>query len=336
MSKFDENPFGDPAIDNPFADPSVQQVTQNSSANIRIDDYNPFDNQSQNVSNSRGGPPNVSPAVMQPTQELPSYVKTGQTYMKTSLNTDELQRRQEELERKEAELARREEEMRQSQFNVRRNNWPPLPEQCCFQPCFYQDIQVDIPFEFQKIVRHLYYVWIFHGMVLVLNVFGGIVMTDFHVIMLGLLYVLLFAPFSYLCWFRPAYKAFRDDSSFNFMVFFFIFFFQFIISVFQAIGIPGTIGILTALSSFGKSLGSIIQGLLCLTIAAGFAVAAAADLFLLTKIHRMYRSTGASMAKAQQEFATGFFGNQHVREAASNVTAAAVQQQFGQAKNPRY
>jgi hypothetical protein len=50
--------------------------------------------------------------------------------------------------------------MRQSSYNVRRNNWPPLPEQCCFQPCFYQDIQVDIPLEFQKIVRHLYYLWI--------------------------------------------------------------------------------------------------------------------------------------------------------------------------------
>lgn len=71
-----------------------------------------------------------------------------------------LQRRQEELERKEEELARREEEMRHSSYNVRRNNWPPLPEQCCFQPCFYQDIQVDIPLEFQKIVRNLYYLWI--------------------------------------------------------------------------------------------------------------------------------------------------------------------------------
>lgn len=98
---------------------------------------------------------------MQPTQEPPTYTRSGQqTQGKTVLNTEELQRRQEELERKEEELARREEEMRQSSYNVRRNNWPPLPEQCCFQPCFYQDIQVDIPLEFQKIVRNLYYLWI--------------------------------------------------------------------------------------------------------------------------------------------------------------------------------
>lgn len=44
----------------------------------------------------------------------------------------------------------------------------------------------------------------------------------------------------------------------------------------------------------------------------------------------MYRSSGASMAKAQQEFTTEFLRNQHVRSAAGNVAAAAVQSQFNQ------
>ena len=57
---------------------------------------------------------------------------------------------------------------------------------------------------------------------------------------LGLLYFVLFTPVSFVCWFRPAYKAFRDDSSFNFMVFFFVFFFQFLMSILNFLGIGNT------------------------------------------------------------------------------------------------
>ena len=55
--------------------------------------------------------------------------------------------------------------------------------------------------------------------------------------MLSAIYFVLFTPASFLCWFRPAYKAFRDDSSVQFMVFFFVSFFQFMVSVISALGI---------------------------------------------------------------------------------------------------
>lgn len=98
----------------------------------------------------------------------------------------ELLKRQEELEKKAAELDRREREMQTlsasggdrsiaeagmvqrpdpsasgqlSSVSGRKNNWPPLPE--CFPvgPCFYHDITVDIPVEFQKTVQIMYYLW---------------------------------------------------------------------------------------------------------------------------------------------------------------------------------
>uniref|UniRef100_A0A6M2DDQ2 Secretory carrier-associated membrane protein n=1 Tax=Xenopsylla cheopis TaxID=163159 RepID=A0A6M2DDQ2_XENCH len=336
MSGFDENPFGPPTIDNPFADPAVQQVASNTS-NVQkgLEDYNPFADQPTPVVN-RG-----EPAVMQPSnqpQAAPAYTRSAQqsavNMEPSQITTAEFQRRQEELERKAEELNRREEELRNGTANIRRNNWPPLPEKCCFQPCFYQDINVDIPSEFQRIVRNLYYLWMFHTLVMATNLLGGMALmfhsADFTTFGLGLLYLLMFTPFSFLCWFRPAYKAFRNDSSFNFMVFFFVFFFQLIVTVIQTIGMPGTgtCGLIIAISCFDKTASGTVLGVFILLITIGFGVAAAGDLILISKIHKIYRSSGASFAKAQQEFTTEFMRNQHVQGAASNAAAAAINAQL--------
>lgn len=52
-----------------------------------------------------------------------------------------------------------------------------------------------------------------HSCVMVLNILGGLALLfragDFDTFGLGILYMLLFTPVSFLCWFRPAYKAFR-------------------------------------------------------------------------------------------------------------------------------
>ncbi|KAK9507045.1 hypothetical protein O3M35_008872 [Rhynocoris fuscipes] len=313
MSVFDDNPFGPPTIDNPFAAPNNAQ-------------------------------PNTQPAVMLATQEepaAPTYNRNAQP--SSNMTPADFQRRQEELERKAAELQRREDELRNASYNVRRNNWPPLPDNCCgLEPCFYQDINIEIPVDFQSVVRQLYYLWIFHTMLMLANVFGALLLviaySNFGMLLVSVLYTLLFTPFSFLCWYRPGYKAFRNDSSFNFMVFFFIFFFQFVVTVIQAIGIPdgGTCGILVAIGAFTHSTGAldIIIAIIILSIAFGFCVAAVMDLLLISKIHRIYRSTGASMAKAQAEFTTEFLKNEHVRSAASSAATAAVQAQFQTARTP--
>ena len=57
-------------------------------------------------------------------------------------------------------------------FSVRQNNWPPLPSFCPIQPCFYQDINVDIPVEFQKIVKNLYYLWLGMNFIFMLHECG--------------------------------------------------------------------------------------------------------------------------------------------------------------------
>ncbi|KAJ0175033.1 hypothetical protein K1T71_009174 [Dendrolimus kikuchii] len=341
MSKFEDNPFSDPTIDNPFADPAVQQVARSTNnATQGLDDYNPFDSQ-QNATPASAQQQPSQPAIMQavsPPISGGGYSRPTQPPQQSqapppNFTTADFQRRQEELERKAEELARREAELRAGSAG-RRNNWPPLPAFCPIQPCFYQDINVDIPLEFQRIVRHLYHLWMFHALVLAVNIVGAIslMFADFGFTVFGLsiLYFILLTPFSFICWYRPIYKAFRSDSSFNFMVFFFIFLFQIIITIVQSIGFSGggSCGLITSIAAFQVN---VAVGIITILVTIGFITCAVADIMLMAKVHRIYRSTGASLAKAQAEFTTEILRNQHVQTAASSAAAAAVNAQIANA-----
>lgn len=97
------------------------------------------------------------------------------------------------------------------------------------------------------------------------------------------LFFVFFVPYRY----RPAYKAFRSDSSFNFMIFFLIFFFQFLMLVYQSIGFRGSgyCGFLTAISQYDHTFGGILLGMLATAVAISFAVCAAGNFFLLTQVN---------------------------------------------------
>lgn len=335
---FDENPFADP-----FADPSIQQAVNPPPA-AGLDEYDPFSNppttkpQSNNQPATLPPPPTSTSTTPAPSTYNNTTSAAPPPYSATSAQqapSAEFQRRQEELERKAQELAKREEELRnagQLGAGQQANNWPPLPSYCPMGPCFYQDINVEIPLEFQRVVRMLYYLWMFHVLMLVVNMLGGlaIFVTSASGVTfgLGLLYMLLFTPVSYLCWFRPVYKAFRSDSSFNFMVFFFIFFFQVCVAVVSAIGIPnmGSCGWVSVVSAFSNS--SIGLGVFLTLVALGASADAAMMGILLLWVHRIYRSTGASFAKAQVEFTQGVMRNEHVQGATASAASSMVRNQF--------
>ncbi|XP_071005373.1 secretory carrier-associated membrane protein 4-like isoform X4 [Oncorhynchus clarkii lewisi] len=123
------------------------------------------------------------------------------------------------------------------------NNFPPLPQFLRIKPCFYQNVEEEIPAPHRQLVRRVYNLWMLYSVTLCVNVVsciawwaGGGSGANFG---LSLLWLLLFSPCSYTCWFRPLYKAFRADSSFNFMAFFFIFFLQCVLALIQTVGISG-------------------------------------------------------------------------------------------------
>jgi len=343
MSDFDENPF---------ADPSVQNATQaaRQTQNASLEDYDPFGGGggSSGGVNVNGINPTItataSPAVMQPVNfeaPPPAYQPTPAQ----RIDTEDLRRRQEELDRKAAELQQREQELLRQQNLaasggvVRGNNWPPLPSWFPIQPCFYQDFQVDIPIEFQRIVKMTYYLWMFHLGILFMNVLGGLAffIVDSSpggtVFGLGILYLILFAPCSFICWYRPLYKAFRNDSSFNFMLFFFVFAVQSVASVVQCIGFSflGTCGFINSIETFGENVGAAIVMFL---VAIGFASAAAADILLIIRVHRIYRSSGASVSKAKEEFTTGMMSNKNVQSFAADAATAAARNAMSNTADP--
>jgi len=351
MAGLEENPFADPMQADPFTDPAVKKATTTNGPK-GLEDYNPFaDEGNKPTMQVRGAanPPQYAgtgqPAVMQATVQDPTpppvYKPTGQQTV--TVNTSELQKRQEELERKAQELERREAELKQQPYNARTNNWPPLPSWFPFGPCFYQDINVDIALEFQRIVRFLYFLWMYHTLILAVNILGTLALfIEFgygSTFGLSLLYFILFTPSSYICWFRPVYKAFRSDSSFNFFVFFFVFFFQLVVTSVHAIGIDnlGTCGFINGLKIISKGTAAgYTVGAIVLLIALALASAAVCDFLLLAKVHRIYRSTGASFAKAQEEFTKGVMKNEHVQNAASEAATAAVRSQVNQASGGRF
>ncbi|TWW66295.1 secretory carrier-associated membrane protein 1-like isoform X1 [Takifugu flavidus] len=326
MSEIDSNPFADPAFSQPFQDPAVTQARQ--AAPPGLEEYNPFTD-AQTAPRAAAPAVSTQPAIMKPTEEPPAYSQTKEQPQGAA----ELLRRQEELERKAAELDRREREMQTlSASGGRKNNWPPLPENFPVGPCFYHDITVDIPVEFQKTVQIMYYLWMCHTGTLLANLVGCMAWffvdvsrgVDFG---LSILWFMLFTPCSYVCWYRPLYGAFRSDSSFRFFLFFFVYICQFGIYVIQCIGITswGTSGWISALTCLNKN---VPVGVIMIIVAVLFTSLATMSLIMFKKIHALYRTTGASFERAQQEFASGVMSNKTVQAAAANAASRAAQGAF--------
>ncbi|XP_061655657.1 secretory carrier-associated membrane protein 1-like isoform X3 [Phyllopteryx taeniolatus] len=295
MSEHDSNPFTEPELSNPFQDPSVTHARQTTTTTAAtMAEYNPFTDSKPTAMASK---PPTQPAIMKPTEEPPVYSQPR--VQESTGGAGELLRRQEELERKAAELDRREREMQSlSASGGRRNNWPPLPEKFPVGPCFYHDVTVDIPVEYQKTVKIMYYLWMFHTGTLLANLLGSLAWfcvdpsrgVDFG---LAILWFLLFTPCSFVCWYRPVYGAFN-----------------------------GWISALTCLNA------NVAVGVLTILVAALFTALVVMSLVMFKKVHAMYRTTGASFQKAQQEMAAGVMSNKTVQAAAATAGSKAAQGAF--------
>ncbi|XP_037305629.2 secretory carrier membrane protein 2, like [Pungitius pungitius] len=339
MSGLDSNPFVDPVDVNPFQDASITQATSRASDNAG--EFNPFSASEMETHSGKTIPlaaASSQPAILQTSveQSAQANAASGQA---------NLLRQQEELEKKAAELERKERELRNNSSSsssagrtpiAGENNWPPLPSFSPVKPCFYQDFEADIPEEYRRICKRMYYLWMFHSATLFLNVLACLAYftaspdygVDFG---LSILWFVLFTPMSFVCWYRPVYKAFRSDNSFSFFFFFFVFFFQVAVYIIQTVGIPkwGNSGWISSISMIGSNLPVAV---VMMVVAGFFTVNAVLAVILLKMVHSKYRRTGASFSQAQQEFTRGVLTNQTVQTAASSAAASAAQGAFGRSQ----
>nr|XP_020461360.1 secretory carrier-associated membrane protein 2-like [Monopterus albus] len=332
MSEFDSNPFADPVDVNPFQDASITQAT--SRATETTGEFNPF---SANEMGNRSG--TTVPAFAASTQPAILQASVEQTPQATAAaGHANLIKQQEELERKAAELEKKEQELQNrsassANSGAKENNWPPLPTFFPVKPCFYQNFEEEIPEEYRKICKRMYYLWMFHSVTLFFNVLACLAYftadaaygVDFG---LSILWFILFTPVAFICWYRPVYKAFRSDSSFSFFFFFFVFFFQVAVYIIQTVGIPkwGNSGWIASISMINRDLAVAV---VMMVVAGFFTVNAVMAVILLKMVHSKYRRTGASFSKAQREFSQGVLTNRNFQNAAASAATSAAQGTFG-------
>lgn len=285
------------------------------------------------------GDPFADPSVKQAATSIndPSAGGTQDINSDSIVRDAELFRREEEMRKREQELQRRQREFDQRQAQMGNasgpraphpHNWPPLPTFIPMEPCFYQDIDVEIPVQFQETVRLIYNVYLVYILALATNLVGAIFFMLFAAGGIGLLFLSIvelgiFTPCAYMLWFRPVYKAFRDDSSFNFMMFFMVLFFHTIFCLFQALGVTNySCGWSNTIGVFDQ--GHFMVGLAMLIPTLAFTVAFIGMAYSLIRVHRFYRGAGFSLDKAREEFSRGVMSDRNVQNAASSAARAAA------------
>uniref|UniRef100_A0A8C0VPJ1 Secretory carrier-associated membrane protein n=1 Tax=Cyanistes caeruleus TaxID=156563 RepID=A0A8C0VPJ1_CYACU len=305
-----------PWAGDPYPDPSVTQLTNTSQSGL--DEFNPFSESSQLVRATclcalcipGGGFSGVEGPLV---GAVAAAAQAG------------LLQQQAELERKAAELEKKERELQSHAASIdpRQNNWPPLPKRCPIKPCFYQDFSADIPADYQRICKMLYYLWMLHSITLLLNLLACLAWftvdksrgVDFG---LSILWLILFTPCAFLCWYRPIYKAFRQQLSLGAP------------AVLECCPcspcspLPGS-GWIAALSEVHGNLAVVV---IMMVVAAFFTLCAVLSLFLLKQVHSLYRRTGASFQRAQEEFSQGILTNRSFQNAAAGAASSAAQSAF--------
>ncbi|KAL4585128.1 hypothetical protein LXL04_009743 [Taraxacum kok-saghyz] len=225
----------------------------------------------------------------------------------------DLRAKEKDLKAKEAELKRREEvfllslyllELKRKEDAISRagiivdvKNWPP------FFPLIHHDIPKDIPVHLQR-TQYLAFTT-FLGIIacLVWNLVAVSAICikgeDLDVWLLAVIYLITGVPGAYMLWYRPLYRAMRNDGAMMFGFFFFTYTCHILFCVYASVAPPmifkgkSLTGILPA---FDILHGSFPIGCLYFVGFALFALESAISIWVIQEVYRYFRGSG----KAEQ------------------------------------
>ncbi|XVF27705.1 hypothetical protein REPUB_Repub14bG0131400 [Reevesia pubescens] len=281
---------------------------------------NPFDEEEEEVNpfaNNPSAPPasnsRLSPLPPEPagfnydreaTIDIPLDTASG-GYQDLKKKEKELQAKEAELRRREQEVKRREEAAARAGIVLEEKNWPP------FFPIIHHDIANDIPIHLQR----LQYVAFSTFLGLVLCLLWNIIAVTtawikgegVRIWFLGIIYFIAGVPGAYVLWYRPLYRAFRNESAFRFGWFFMFYLLHIAFCIFAAVAPPivfkgkSLTGILPAVDLIG---GNALVGIFYFIGFGLFCVESVVSIWVIQQVYTYFRGSGKA-AELKREAARG-------------------------------
>ncbi|XP_044496027.1 secretory carrier-associated membrane protein 3 isoform X2 [Mangifera indica] len=277
-------------------------------------DSNPFDEEEVNpfansgsvppAANSRLSPLPPEPAGFNYDRDVPVDIPLG--------SATDLKKKEKELQAKEAELKRREQEVRRKEEAAARagivleeKNWPPV------FPIIHHDIANEIPIHLQR----LQYVAFATFLGLVLCLFWNVIAVTtawikgegVKIWFLAIIYFIAGVPGAYVLWYRPLYRAFRNESALKFGWFFLFYLLHIGFCIVAAVAPPiffkgkSLTGILAAIDVLGDHA---LVGIFYFVGFGLFVIETLVSISVLQQVYLYFRGSGKA-AEMKREAARG-------------------------------
>ncbi|KAG5038375.1 hypothetical protein AAZX31_07G176600 [Glycine max] len=277
-------------------------------------DSNPFDEEEVNPFSNPGSVPAATNSRLPPLKPEPvdynyGFGATVDIPLDSSMD---LKKKEKELQAKETELRKREQEVRRKEEAASRagivleeKNWPP------FFPIIHHDIANEIPIHLQK----LQYVAFTTLLGLVLCLFWNVIAVTaawikgegVKIWFLAIIYFIAGVPGAYVLWYRPLYRAFRNESALKFGWFFLFYLLHIGFCILAAVAPPivfkgkSLTGILAAIDVLGDHA---LIGIFYFVGFGLFCIETLISIWVIQQVYMYFRGSGKA-AEMKREAARG-------------------------------